>query len=200
MFTGIVQEVGTVSDARQTDTGLLLQVKTTNSFLEELEIGASISVNGVCLTVVKFSKNTVSFDVIPETLRVTNLDKVEIDSKLNLERSLKFGDEVGGHILSGHVSCTASSTLIKTKDEVELKMQCPKEWIHYIFHKGYIAINGASLTVANKKEDTFSVYLIPETLKATNLAEVKDGDILNIEVDQTTYAAVKAAEARLEES
>jgi len=78
-------------------------------------------------------------------------------------------------------------------------MQCPKEWINYIFHKGYVAINGASLTVANKNEDTFSVYLIPETLNATNLAEVKDGDFLNIEVDQTTYAAVKAAEARLEE-
>ena len=200
MFTGIVQEVGLVSDARQTDSGLSLKVKTSNSFLEKLQIGASISVNGVCLTAVEFSEDTVSFDVIPETLRVTNLDKVIIGSRLNLERSLKFGDEVGGHILSGHVSCTASSMLIKKEDEVELKMQCPKEWINYIFHKGYVAINGASLTVANKNEDTFSVYLIPETLNATNLAEVKDGDFLNIEVDQTTYAAVKAAEARLEES
>ena len=101
MFTGIVQEVGLVSDARQTDSGLSLEVKTSNSFLEKLQIGASISVNGVCLTAVEFSEDTVSFDVIPETLRVTNLDKVIIGSRLNLERSLKFGDEVGGHFVSG---------------------------------------------------------------------------------------------------
>ena len=133
-------------------------------------------------------------------MRVTNIEFLSIDSKVNLERSLKFGDEVGGHILSGHISCRAPSKLISSDDEIELRVQCPKEWIHYIFHKGYIAINGASLTVANKTEDSFSVYLIPETLNATNLSDIKDGDPLNIEVDQTTYAAVKAAEARFEEN
>jgi riboflavin synthase len=202
MFTGIVQEIGIISKKEETNSGISLEINTSEIFLEKLEIGASIAVNGVCLTVIKFSKAkaNVAFDVIPETLRVTNLNNLLKDAKVNLERSLKFGDEVGGHVLSGHVSCTASSKLIKSENEIELVISCPKEWINYIFHKGYVSINGASLTVAKKEDETFSVFLIPETLKATNLSEVLDEDILNIEVDQTTYAAVKAVEARLEES
>ena len=186
MFTGIVQEIGIISNKEETESGIRLEVKVSKTFLNKLEKGASISVNGVCLTVIEFENDIVSFDVIPETLRVTNIEFLSVDSKVNLERSLKFGDEVGGHILSGHISCRAPSKLITSDDE--------------IFHKGYIALNGASLTVANKTEGAFSVYLIPETLNATNLSDIKDGDSLNIEVDQTTYAAVKAAEARLEEN
>ena len=200
MFTGIVQEIGIISHKEETESGVRLEVKVSKTFLNKLEKGASISVNGVCLTVIEFENDIVSFDVIPETLRVTNIEFLSVDSKVNLERSLKFGDEVGGHILSGHISCRAPSKLISSDDEIELSVECPKEWINYICHKGYIALNGASLTVANKTEDTFSVYLIPETLNATNLSDIKDGDSLNIEVDQTTYAAVKAAEARLEEN
>ena len=197
MFTGIVQEIGIILEREETDSGISLTIATSESFLEKLTIGASIAVNGVCLTVVEFFGDSVRFDVIPETLRVTNLNKVTIDSRVNLERSLKFGDEVGGHVLSGHISCTASSRLVKSDDEVELILSCPKEWMNYIFHKGYVAVNGASLTVAKKESDNFSVFLIPETLKATNLHEVLVEDLLNIEVDQTTYAAVKATEARL---
>lgn len=197
MFTGIVQEIGIILEREETDSGISLTIATSESFLEKLTIGASIAVNGVCLTVVEFFGDSVRFDVIPETLRVTNLNKVTKDSRVNLERSLKFGDEVGGHVLSGHISCTASSRLVKSEDEVELILSCPKEWMNYIFHKGYVAVNGASLTVAKKESDNFSVFLIPETLKATNLHEVLVEDLLNIEVDQTTYAAVKATEARL---
>lgn len=197
MFTGIVQEIGIILEREETDSGISLTIATSESFLEKLTIGASIAVNGVCLTVVEFFGDSVRFDVIPETLRVTNLNKVTKDSRVNLERSLKFGDEVGGHVLSGHISCTASSRLVKSDDEVELILSCPKEWMNYIFHKGYVAVNGASLTVAKKESDNFSVFLIPETLKATNLHEVLAEDLLNIEVDQTTYAAVKATEARL---
>lgn len=200
MFTGIVQEIGIISNKEETESGIRLEIKVSKNFLNNLEKGASIAVNGVCLTVIEFKNDIVSFDVIPETLRVTNIEFLSIDSKVNLERSLKFGDEVGGHILSGHISCRAPSTLISSDDEIELRIHCPKEWIHYIFHKGYVAINGASLTVANKTENSFSVYLIPETLDATNLSDIKEGDPLNIEVDQTTYAAVKAAEARFEEN
>ena len=200
MFTGIVQEIGIISNKEETESGVRLGVKVSKTFLNKLEKGASISVNGVCLTVIEFKNDIVSFDVIPETLGVTNIEFLSIDSKVNLERSLKFGDEVGGHILSGHISCRAPSKLISSDDEIELRIHCPKEWIHYVFHKGYVAINGASLTVANKTENSFSVYLIPETLDATNLSDIKDGDSLNIEVDQTTYAAVKAAEARFEEN
>jgi riboflavin synthase len=197
MFTGIVQEIGIILEREETDSGISLTIATSEGFLEKLTIGASIAVNGVCLTVVEFFGDSVRFDVIPETLRVTNLNKVTKNSRVNLERSLKFGDEVGGHVLSGHISCTASSRLVKSDDEVELILSCPKEWMNYIFHKGYVAVNGASLTVAKKESDNFSVFLIPETLKATNLYEVLVEDLLNIEVDQTTYAAVKATEARL---
>ena len=115
MFTGIVQEIGIISKKEETDSGISLEINTSEIFLEKLEIGASIAVNGVCLTVIKFSKANVMFDVIPETLRVTNLNNLSKDSKVNLERSLKFGDEVGGHVLSGHVSCTASSNLLNLK-------------------------------------------------------------------------------------
>ena len=107
------------------------------------------------------ASETISFDVIPETLRITNLEFISVDSLVNLERSLKFGDEVGGHILSGHISCRAPSRLIRKINEVELVIECPKEWSSYILHKGYVAINGASLTVAEKQEGSFSVYLIP---------------------------------------
>ena len=200
MFTGIVQELGTVTNKEETKAGIRLIVHTAEPFLKDLEIGASISVNGVCLTVVEFTKETISFDVIPETLRITNLEFISVDSQVNLERSLKFGDEVGGHILSGHISCRAPSRLIRKIDEVELVVECPKEWSSYILHKGYVAINGASLTVAKKEECSFSVYLIPETLNATNLSKISDGDLLNIEIDQATYAAIKAAEERLKEA
>ena len=200
MFTGIVQAIGRVSEKKETDSGLFLKVQTEKSFLDNLKIGASVAVNGVCLTVTEFSKDTISFDVIPETLRVTNLETILINSELNLERSLKFGDEVGGHVLSGHISCRAPSKIIRSDNEIEMIIKCPGDWINYIFHKGYVAINGASLTVAKRTEQSFSVYLIPETLSATNLSDINDGDLLNIEVDQTTYAAVKAAEARLEGS
>jgi riboflavin synthase len=137
----------------------------------------------------------VSFDVIPETLRVTNLEFVSEGSEVNLERSLKFGDEVGGHILSGHISCKASSRLVKSKEEIELVVECPEEWNKYILLKGYIAINGASLTIAKKTTNSFSVFLIPETLHATNLSQVSNGDLLNLEIDQSTYATINAAES-----
>ena len=200
MFTGIVQELGTVTAKEETKAGVRLIVHAAEPFLKDLEIGASISINGVCLTVVEFTRETISFDVIPETLRITNLEFLSVDSQVNLERSLKFGDEVGGHILSGHISCRAPARLIRKIDEVELVVECPKEWSSYILHKGYVAINGASLTVAKKEECSFSVYLIPETLNATNLSKISDGDLLNIEIDQATYAAIKAAEERLKEA
>ena len=107
MFTGIVQEIGIISNKEETESGVRLEVKVSKTFLNKLEKGASISVNGVCLTVIEFGNDIVSFDVIPETLRVTNIEFLSVDSKVNLERSLKFGDEVGGHILSGHISCRA---------------------------------------------------------------------------------------------
>ena len=131
------------------------------------------------------------FDVIKETLRITNLDDIQVGNMVNLERSLRYGDEVGGHILSGHVSCKAKSRLLQNDGEIELRIECPKEWLDFILLKGYVAINGASLTVAKKEKNSFSVFLIPETLSATNLSELVEDSFLNIEVDQSTYSSVK---------
>ena len=191
MFTGIVQELGEVLECNQTSSGISIKISVSSSFTENLKEGASVSVNGVCLTVVNSSETNILFDVIKETLRVTNLDVIKVGSIVNLERSLKFGDEVGGHILSGHVSCKGKSQLIKHDGEVELRIECPQEWLDFVFLKGYVAVNGASLTVAKREESSFSVYLIPETLEATNLLGVTEESFLNIEVDQSIYASIK---------
>ena len=191
MFTGIVQELGEVTESNQTSSGISIKICVTSSFTENLKKGASVSVNGVCLTVVNSNDTNMLFDVIKETARVTNLDTVKVGSIVNLERSLKYGDEVGGHILSGHVSCKGKAKLIEHDGEVELRIECPKEWLDFVLLKGYVAVNGASLTVAKREESSFSVYLIPETLEATNLSEITEESFLNIEVDQSTYASMK---------
>ena len=192
MFTGIVQEIGEIKECNKTSSGKSIEIYATNSFTENLKKGASVSVNGVCLTAVSSTNGNMIFDVIKETLRISNLDDIKIGSMVNLERSLKYGDEVGGHILSGHVSCKAKSRLIQNDGEKELRIECPRELLEFIFLKGYVAINGASLTVAKKEKASFSVFLIPETLSATNLSELLGDSFLNIEVDQSTYSSVKA--------
>ena len=192
MFTGIVQEIGEIKECNKTSSGKTIEVLATNPFTENLKKGASVSVNGVCLTAVSSSNGTMVFDVIQETLRITNLDDIQVGSMVNLERSLKYGDEVGGHILSGHVSYKAQSRLIRNDGEIELRIECLKEWLDFVFLKGYVAINGASLTVAKKEKGSFSVFLIPETLNATNLSESFENSFLNIELDQSTYSSAKA--------
>ncbi|RZO92443.1 MAG: riboflavin synthase subunit alpha [Gammaproteobacteria bacterium] len=197
MFTGIVQEIGEIKECNKTSSGKSIEIYATSSFTENLQEGASVSVNGVCLTVVSSNNKSMIFDVIKETLRITNLDDIKIGSMVNLERSLKYGDEVGGHLLSGHVSCKGKSQLIKNDGEVELRVECPKEWIDYVLLKGYVAINGASLTVAKKERGSFSVYLIPETLGATNLSQYSEESFLNIEIDQSTYSSINAERSKL---
>ena len=199
MFTGIVQEVGSVNFVLETETGFSLEILVQKGFSAGLLKGASIAANGCCLTVTRFSEDSISFDVIKETARITNLDSLELKDKVNLERSLKFGDEVGGHVLSGHVSCVADAVLKNQDGEVELIINCPREWRKYIILKGYVAVNGASLTVAKVSQESFSVFLIPETLSSTNLSLIQDKDQVNIEIDQTTIATFMALETRLEE-
>jgi len=199
MFTGIVQEVGSVNFVLETETGFSLEISVQKGFSAALSKGASIAANGCCLTVTRFSEDSISFDVIKETARITNLDSLELKDKVNLERSLKFGDEVGGHVLSGHVSCVADAVLKNQDGEVELIINCPREWRKYIILKGYVAVNGASLTVAKVSQESFSVFLIPETLSSTNLSLIQDKDQVNIEIDQTTIATFMALETRLEE-
>ena len=185
MFTGIVQAKGHVLKKMLSSEGKRLEIEVPEGFNKDLKEGASVSVNGVCLTVTEYSKERVSFDVIKETLRVTNLGDLNVTSEVNLERSLKFGDEVGGHLLSGHVSCACNASLNKKEGEIEIVVDKPQDWGDYIIPKGYVALNGVSLTVGRVTNDSFSVYLIPETIESTNLLSIQEGATLNLEVDLT---------------
>ena len=189
MFTGIVEAKGLISKKIPSMEGQRLQIEVPEGFNKDLKEGASVAVNGVCLTVTEYSNDQISFDVIKETLRVTNLGDLNKNSEVNIERSLKFGDEVGGHLLSGHISCACKASLRNTEDEVAILVDKPENWAQYIYPKGYIALNGVSLTVGKVSDKSFSVYLIPETIRSTNLLTVEDGARLNLEIDQGVMAS-----------
>tara|TARA_Y100000590_G_scaffold57412_1_gene60373 strand:- start:1459 stop:2046 length:588 start_codon:yes stop_codon:yes gene_type:complete len=191
MFTGIVEAKGLVLKKDILSGGLGLQIEVPEGFNKDLKKGASIAVNGVCLTVTEYTRNVILFDVIKETLRSTNLKDLNESSEVNIERSLKFGDEVGGHLLSGHVCCACNAKLKQAEEEVEISVEKPKEWGEYIFPKGYVALNGVSLTVGKVRKESFSVYLIPETITSTNLLSIENGAKLNLEVDQSAVALIK---------
>jgi len=200
MFTGIVQSQAQVLSIISKDNFSCLRIIVENSFTQSLQLGASIAINGVCLTVVKFGKyddkqSFIDFDVIAESLRVTNLSAVKADDKLNFERSLKIGDEIGGHMLSGHVHCQ-SSLLARTQTETNctLSFKCDSSWLKYILPKGFISINGISLTVGNVGDNVFDVHLIPETLARTNLFSLSIGKQVNLEFDQQTITIVQTLE------
>ena len=189
MFTGIVEAKGLISKKIPSTEGQRLQIEVPEGFNKDLKEGASVAVNGVCLTVTEYSNDQISFDVIKETLRVTNLGDLNKNSEVNIERSLKFGDEVGGHLLSGHISCACKASLSNAEGEVEILVDKPENWGQYIYPKGYIALNGVSLTVGKVSDESFSVYLIPETIRSTNLLTVEDGARLNLEIDQGIMAS-----------
>ena len=183
MFTGIVQAQGKILKVTSTEEGLKLEIKVPESFNKDLKKGASVSVNGVCLSAIKHSEEKITFDVIKETLNSSNLSSLNKMSEVNMERSLKLGDEVGGHILSGHVCCECEASLKKKGGEMEIVVKKPEGWGEFIFPKGYVALNGVSLTVGKVTEDEFSIFLIPETIESTNLLSVEEGARLNLEVD-----------------
>lgn len=208
MFTGIVQsQVEVISINTENELSRLL-IKVTPLLVEGLEIGASIAINGVCLTVVDYYPHgdeayAIAFDVIDESLRVTTLGGLSAGDWVNIERSLKVGDELGGHIVSGHVQY--KSALIKkeeTPTNTALYFECSTPWLKYIFEKGFITVNGTSLTIGkiatevvnNVEVTTFSVHLIPETLTRTNLGRLKVNDEVNLEFDQQTITIVTTIE------
>lgn len=197
MFTGIVQTTAQVREIR--DEGLLrrLTLAVPPANLQALERGASIAINGVCLTVTEFDSNAgwVCFDVISETLAKTNLGRLTVGSKVNLERSLTFGSELGGHIVSGHIQTTAIlTTLSREQHKVSMELSLDRSFLPYILAKGFIAVEGCSLTVGEVTETGFNLYLIPETLAITTLGDKQPGDVLNIELDQQTLTIIKTVE------
>ncbi|WP_348732346.1 riboflavin synthase subunit alpha [Rheinheimera texasensis] len=200
MFTGIVQAQVQVNEVVQRDNFIRLTLQATPALLGTLQRGASIAVNGTCLTATEFDEAAgwVSFDVIDETLQKTNLGTLRPGYRVNFERSLKFGDEIGGHIVSGHVSATAEILAIKrSSDNCAMQLSFPAELAAFIQPKGFIAVDGASLTVGAIEGDSFWLHLIPETLAVTTLGSKQVGDRLNLECDQQTVTIVQTVERYL---
>ena len=200
MFTGIVQRKAKILDVVKQAQLRTLEVELPQNAQQGLNIGASIANNGTCLTVVKKAENSVFFDVIEETLKVTNLSKLEAGDFVNLERATKFGDEIGGHMLSGHVHTQA--TVVKrdeSSDNCTLSFSLNEQYQKYIFAKGFISINGISLTLSADVDEHFSVHLIPETLEMTTFKKSTEGDYVNLEIDSQTQSIVDTVSRVLEE-
>ena len=179
MFTGIVEEVGQVGSL--SDYRLVIQAKTV---LEDVHVGDSISVNGACLTVVEFDSGSFAVDLAPETLRRTSLGQVGPGGAVNLERALAAHDRMGGHIVQGHVDGTGDITAITPEaDCFILEIETPESLEPYIVEKGFIAVDGISLTVVQSAEPRFTISIIPFTMQHTNLRERKVGDKVNLEAD-----------------
>ena len=194
MFTGIVQGRAMVTAIAER-TGLrTFTLAFPADFCDGLAIGASVSCDGVCLTVTGLhADDRADFDVMQQTLSLTTLATLQIGSRINVERAARDGAEIGGHPLSGHVDFKASLADVRQPENNHvLRIQVPKPWMSYIFAKGYIAINGASLTVAeaNRQEGWFEVWLIPETLRMTTFGEKALDAELNIEIERSTQVMV----------
>ncbi|WP_028115402.1 riboflavin synthase [Ferrimonas senticii] len=195
MFTGIVQAAVAVAEIIDQPQLRTLVVPLPEALRQDLQIGASVANNGVCLTVTKLADDKVFFDVMEETLNKTNLAQLQPGDLVNIERSLVFGKEIGGHIVSGHVHTVATlSEIDKTATNCRLRLQLPSQWMKYILHKGFVGVDGCSLTVGDVYDDGFDLHLIPETLRLTNLSERVIGDKLNIEIDSQTQTIVDTVE------
>ncbi|WP_133543458.1 riboflavin synthase subunit alpha [Mesocricetibacter intestinalis] len=199
MFTGIVQGTAQIDSLIEKADFKTYRLKMPPQMLEGLEIGASVANNGVCLTVTAIEGELVSFDLMRETLRLTNLDKLKVGDFVNVERAMKMGAEIGGHILSGHVYCTARvSRLLPSENNLQIWFEPTDPSImKYILKKGFIAVDGISLTVGETEENRFCVNLIPETLQRTVIAQRAAGDEVNIEIDPQTQAIVDTVERYL---
>ncbi len=201
MFTGLVEEVGKVQELRRGASGGVLRVRCS---LGEVEVGDSVAVNGACLTVVEVGKDSLSFELSPETLTRTNLSLLKPGDEVNLERALRVGDRLGGHIVQGHVDFTAVLKSFRPVGEHrELVLEVPEGWEKYFVEKGSVAVDGISLTVNEVRGREISINVIPHTFRSTNLGSRKEGDRLNVEVDilgkyVVSYLERFSSERRLE--
>ncbi len=179
MFSGIVEEKGTVSSVRP--DGLAVQAAKA---LEGVKLGDSLSVNGVCLTVAELRDGKAFFSVMPETLRRSNLGGLKSGDPVNLERALSYGDRMGGHMVQGHVDARGEVVAVEPEgNAVLVHIRIPRNLAPYLVEKGFIAVDGVSLTVVSVKEDVFTVSLVELTRNVTTLGRVRPGTQVNLEVD-----------------
>lgn len=191
MFTGIVQGVATIESVDARPGLTTFTIDFPEGTVDGVTIGASVSIDGTCMTVTAQKGKRLWFDAMQETLRLTTLGRLMPGSRVNFERAARIGDEIGGHLLSGHVHTTARVVgREQPENNCTLTFQVPEAWRKYLFAKGYIAVNGASLTIGDVEDGRFNVHLIPETLRATTFADMQVGDEVNIEVDSQTQTIV----------
>lgn len=203
MFTGIVQAVATVAALSDRPGLRSFTLQFPPGFLAGQEIGASVACDGTCLTVVRHHDgDRADFDVMQQSLALTTLGTLQVGSRLNVERAARDGVEIGGHPLSGHIDVQATLVEVRHPENNHvLRIQVPPQWMRYIFPKGYIAINGASLTIAevDRTAGCFEVWLIPETLRQTTFGDKRPGDALNIEIERQTQVMVDTVRAAVDE-
>ena len=183
MFTGLVEETARVASITPVATGAQLSLDAS-TVIEGTQPGDSIAVNGCCLTVTSIAGNRLTFDLLAETLARTNLGQLKPDSLVNLERALPAGGRLGGHFVQGHIDGTSSILAFEqVGQDHRLEIALPSEFAQYVVFKGSIAVNGISLTVAEVRESSFVLWIIPHTMEMTNLREIKSGHLVNLEYD-----------------
>ncbi|MBA7525551.1 Riboflavin synthase [subsurface metagenome] len=192
MFTGIIQEVGRVTSAQSGKVAI-----AAGDVLRGLELGGSIAVNGVCLTITNFNTNSFSVDIMSETLERTNLGLLRVGDRVNLERPLALGGELGGHLVQGHVDDTGRVASIKRSGEaIIIRFEAPPEMMRYVVEKGFIAVDGVSLTVVAKDASSFQVSVVDYTQEHTTLGNRQVGDLVNLEVDVIAKYVEQLSQAR----
>ncbi len=205
MFTGIVQGVAHAASLVDRPGLRHIVLQCPAGFTAGLQVGASVAVDGCCLTVTQVDGDAAHFDVMQQTLSLTTLGALREGGRVNVERSFVTGAEVGGHILSGHVDTTATLASLRTPENNRvLRLAVPAPWMRYVFAKGFIAVNGASLTVADCAREAdgsgwFEVWLIPETLRLTTFGDKAVGDRVHLEIDRQTQVIVDTVERVLAE-
>ncbi|MCS4533171.1 MULTISPECIES: riboflavin synthase subunit alpha [Neisseria] len=192
MFTGIVQGVGKIVAKEMPAADFCtFTVELPENMADNLQTGASVANNGCCLTITRINGRQVDFDLMAETLAKTNLGGLEAGGLVNLERAARFGDEIGGHLMSGHIMATTKITRIEQNEHNRtLWFALPAELKPYILTKGFVGLDGCSLTIGSVTDNEFNVHLIPETLQRTLFGSRQVGDVVNIEVDPQTQAVV----------
>jgi riboflavin synthase len=204
MFTGIVQGTAIIDSIRDHDALRTFEIEFPKGFCDGLAVGASVSIDGVCLTVTEIKSPTRAlFDVMLQSLNITTLGDYAKGQKVNIERAAKDGTEIGGHPLSGHVDFAAQiESVAVLEGNKTIRFKVPSEFMRYIFAKGYIAVNGTSLTIseANREQNWFEVWLIPETRRVTSFEEKVAGDRVNIEIERATQVVVDTVRDAVKET
>jgi riboflavin synthase len=195
VFTGLVKDLGRVTGVERSDSGARLGVRSR--LAAELAPGDSVAVNGVCLTAVVVDEDRFEAEVVNETLGRSSLREVEAGARVNLELPLRASDRLGGHVVQGHVD--AMGTIAEVNEDGfsrRVRIQAPEEIMRYVVQKGSVAVDGVSLTVAEERDSSFTVSVIPETLQRTNLGQAEVGTVVNLEVDVLAKYVEKLTGAR----